>query len=145
MSWVLVLALGILQVLGANALASWVWFRLKRKTSHRLVFTTYTDGMAWSDANGPMPRSWLTAGLTMYLHHREMPTPELWLFQLSHDFSEGQLTPFKSEVDNDTDGRPYPYRHVFIAPSWESAKDQIECLRFGHLVRRPPEDEKSLN
>jgi len=135
-TWLTLFIVAITSVVGSSTLANWTWFALKRKTSRRLVFTTYTDGHIWSDVNGTMRPSWLTAGLTMYMHHKDMPSPNLWLFQLSEDYTEGMLTPFKTEVDKDDAGKPYPYRHVFVAETFESAKTQIECLRYGHVFRR---------
>lgn len=107
---------------GGYGIACWLYFRV-HKGCRRLTFVTYTDGYSWRDSRGPMEPSWLTVGLAMYQHRRDMPSPHLWVFQMTENFDHAKLTKFSHELDE-----KYPHRHIFVAPTFEHAVCQINAL-----------------
>lgn len=131
--WALVVVQSVLAAFGTYHLTRMAWFWKYRRTAHRLVFETYTDGSLWRCNGNFLPASWLTAGLQ--LHMAGKPIPPIWVYQSNVDHTEGQLCPFHmaGSDDKDTDGRVYTFRHAFLADDFEDAKRHVEELKFGIL------------
>ena len=53
-----------------------------------------------------------------------------WLFEANEDWTETSIVPYTHKTSIDTNNKPFTFRHIFVAETFEDAVFQIEKLRY---------------